>query len=225
MMKFARTGLVGLTTALSLTLTACGGGGDTGPQWAQDVNTLTTELLSQNIGSGNPQELGLRYVSDCAVFAGSLYEQTTFTITQTSTANQYLRAESTKYYFDDQCREANREFTVNWSSAVVVVEGNVTLATGETVQRVTVVSESKQPELIPGLATISGEFAELSIAEGAFLGPFSFVNGSVNKDIQLFTDTTVTYGDPSQSTAESYPTELGTNVYTLQTIVPGSTTN
>ena len=216
-MTFARTGLACLTTALTLTLTACGGGGDTGPQWAQEIRTQTTELFSQGIT--------YQYVSECSVFAGSLYEQTTFTITRTSTDSQYLRAESTKYYFDDQCQEANREFTVKWPNAVVVVEGNTTLASGEVVQRITVLTESKQPELLPGLASISGEFAELSIAEGAFLGPFSFVNGAVARDIQYVTATTLTYGDPSQSTAESYPTELGTNVYTLKVTVPGSSGN
>ncbi len=211
-MKFASLFLRTLSAATVLGLTACGGGGDTGPTWAQDLKTNAQQGLLEGDAS-----VYVYQSTQCKedFFPGLGYRQQ-LQYLQTSNTRQLLRRETFFFYEDTSCA-SEVSFSLRFPDAVISIDGSTTLATGEQVQQVTVSVPSGAAVLTPvGDAELTANGSAVITNSGVFQVPA--YPGTVVPNILYFSPDMRTHqvGDESQSLAQQYPSVLSDMRYDLK---------
>lgn len=199
--------------AAALTLTGCGGGGDTGPAFAQNLASEVQVL--RNI---NGQETAT-YVSDCFFDSNSrVHFRQQFSLSRTSNAEQLIRTSADVLYgADSTCAQAGRVKAIFYPQEILIASGPRTLATGEVVQGYSVVD--------PGGNVVTYDFTTAQATVTEVIRPGSSL------DIVFFgTDSstgvaTIKVGDTSATDAEGYPDSLLPDEFKLAppAVIPGST--
>jgi hypothetical protein len=197
--------LLGLTAALALT--GCGGGGDTGPAFVQN---LTTEVGVLRNMSG--QETS-NYLSECFYDASSdVHFRLQYSLSRTSNPDQFIRASAEVLYGDDStCAASSRQSATFYPQQILIATGQRTLATGQVVEGFTVID--------PGGNVISYDFTTASATLVDVYSPES------SQDIIFFGDGKIRLGNRTNVELTEYPDTLDTDEYTLSppAVIPGST--
>lgn len=196
-----------LGMAAALTLTGCGGGGDTGPAFAQNLTSEVQVLRNQN-----GQETAT-YVSDCFYDASSdIHFRLQYNLSRTSNAEQLIRTSAEVLYGDDStCAQASRVSATFFPQEILISTGQRTLATGEVVEGFSVVD--------PGGNVITFDFTTAQATVSQVVQP------GTSRDIIFFGDGKIRLGNPSSTDLEDYPDALITDDYLLAppAVIPGST--
>lgn len=221
-MNFRR--IIQLTSSLAaaLTLTACGGG-DTGPQWAQDLkDTIVYGQLQLPVGT---------FYGSCDPFFPGLADQATVQVKVIERINgAYYSTSKVEYYNDVACSQGTLAVTSVAPRAKLIYVGSAEDAVSSLkYQQFRAQSEGGpvQYDIVPDSGvtvrdgSINGQFRKIisfPIREGS-TSPFEFldpkptfaVDESV-KDIVGNDDLNLLFGkaDTSTATSDGFPTELDT---------------
>jgi hypothetical protein len=211
-MKFASLFLRTLSLTATLGLAACGGGGDTGPTWAQDLKTNAQQGLLEGDAT-----VRVYQSTECKedFFPGLGYLQQ-FQYLQSSNPRQLLRRETYFFYEDSTCA-GTVSFTLSFPDALISIDGGTTLATGEKVQQVTISIPNGQATLTPqGDAELTANGTAIITNSGIFQVPT--YPGAVLPNILYFSPDMSTHqlGDEAQSLAQQYPNALSPMRYELK---------
>ncbi len=226
-MTYTRAALTTLLPALMLALTACGGGGDTGPQWAQEVKQSTAALQT----GSTAQVFKGSVCSDLGDSIGQeteIYTRRYYVISATTNPLQYTRVARADIYSDATCADASRELSITYPEELVTIDGTTNLASGREVQRLTIYSPAGAISVTTLKATVSetpGTYILSNGREVPLLADGSEVTASQEVQIQAATSTTLRYGDTEGLSADDYPTVLQFELFTLDTQVPPGSLN
>jgi hypothetical protein len=197
--------LIGVIAALALS--GCGGGGDTGPAFAQNLTTEVSVLRNMN-----GQETS-SYVGECLYDSGeNVYFREQYSLSRTTNAEQLIRNSALVLFGSDStCAQVNRTSATFYPQQILIATGQRTLATGEVVEGFTVVD--------PGGDVITYDFVTAT-------GTIDYASqAQTRQDIIFFGDGKIMLGDSSDVELTEYPTTLYPIEFILSppAVIPGST--
>lgn len=197
--------LLGLTAALALT--GCGGGGDTGPAFVQNLKSDVETLRDINNLETNS------YVGACLYDStAKVYYREQYSLSRTSNAEQLIRNSAiVEFGSDGNCAQGSRTLATFYPQQILIATEQRTLATGQVVQGFTVVD--------PGGNVIDYNFQTATASVNSVSTP------QTRQDIIFFGDGKIQLGDSTDVAPSDYPTELFQIEFILSppVVVPGST--
>lgn len=233
MMTFRRYLKMAALVAATVTLTACGGG-DTGPQWAQDLKeTLTPDDLQLPVGT---------YHSPCSRFTSGQTQSFIEINVIEKRGGAYHLTTTEEWYDDLGCSDTKKLFTLTYPKAQMTYVGTGEDSTASlTYKRVLLISEGGEMVITP----VDGDAVTITPTPGsatqkrisftnseslAFDQLFVFPAGATNTDIFGRDQGSLYRGDPTSALVEvgdsSFQTKLGTNLpfrpYRFISITPGT---
>lgn len=215
-----------LLLASSLLLSACGGGGDTGPQFATD---LKDQVAAER--AGTTYQL---FESDCENFPANEFvvgqKSSSARLSlyiRTSDDGRYIQAsETSSRYGEADCQSSNFLFSVSGRTYEYLLQDDAALSDGTSVKRVQAYTAPTTTKVanqgIGYLGTdVDGDFIAV---DGYRLSQVYYnktVSTAIYKDIVFFNGTTFVVGaGRSTKNDTTYPTALDTdNVFTYVKIV------
>lgn len=233
MMNFRR--IIQLTSSLAaaLTLTACGGGGDTGPQWVQN--------LKESIVYGQLQlPVGTFYGSCDPIFPSNVPQARMFVKVIEKSGGAYYLTNKVEYYDDLSCSQGTLAVTSTSPKArLTYVDSGDDAVSGLPYQKYLTVYQGGPVDFM--VADGSDATVEDDTSEGVPAKKITFSNGfevfdtkisfAVNETIKEIVgnnDLSLFFGKAGTSTptSDGYPTELDTvtqnRPYRLFSITPGT---
>lgn len=205
-----------LLLASSLLLSACGGGGDTGPQFASDLTSLVTSERT-----GTSYRL---FSSDCEDVPFDSSRETQ--LPSSSRLDVYLRVSDDGGFIESTrvsarfrglgCVESQFSFSVKGRTDEYLLQQDAALADGTSVKLVQAYSQAGTVAVMDqGLGTLGTDVDGDFIRDAGYLDAQVVINRAFNaatyKDIIFFDGTTFMIGANRNSKNDStYPTALDT---------------
>jgi hypothetical protein len=196
-------------------LTACGGGGEKGPAWAQ-ANTANLQRVIPYVKAAPA------YLSECKAVGSSSLSFRKGVIVVSETSSTIIHQPVIRYYQSTDCADTTRIFTLVEQLDTLSVDGASTDdISGETVQKVThniATGEIKVTVDADGIsvAPTPGDEAnslDIAIKDGPTFSLTRIQQGDSYHDIILIKDGFLYFGDltPVEADPNTYPTQIDLN--------------
>jgi len=111
-MKLHRLISLTCSVALAAALTACGGGGETGPQWAQETKQTLTQV-AYNVQT---------YITPCEDVLGGFYSNASVLVTYQTAAGNFEQVQR-NWYTGPNCVGSNLDLVVKYPTSKVTANG------------------------------------------------------------------------------------------------------
>lgn len=197
--------------AMAMVLTACGGGGDTGPQWAQDAK-------DSQIHGGLSLAAGTFYSPCVPLLAGAAAQSVVNINVIEKTQGSYYLTVKDEYYDDLACSASKKLLTVTKPKArMAYVQLGKEAITGLTYQEVEVISnggavsfvaEDNAPVTVTAVTATTARITFTTSGLNFTVGSTEAQGGSYH-DIYAFDQRSMYLGDPdTRDSATAPPSEL-----------------
>jgi hypothetical protein len=217
-MTYARITKLACGLLAAAALTACGGGGDKGPAWAQETKA--------NLAKVHPYvKAPPAFLEECIGVGTNLSYRRSIEVLSDDGSTIVLRP-TIRYYKDEECADKARAFTIYLQKDTMTVDGTIVEAiSGETARKVTHNFPTGEVIITADLDGVTvgptpGDEANsitVSISGGQTLELERIQTGESYHDIFLIKDGFLYFGDltPVYQDPNDYPTDfdLDTGIY------------
>jgi hypothetical protein len=230
-MKLHRLIPLTCSVALAAALTACGGGGETGPQWAQDTKKTLAQDVAYNIQT---------YAIPCEDIIGGFYSNASVLVTYQTAEGNFEQLQQ-NWYTGPNCVGSNLDLVVKYPTSKVTANGTfVDPDLGLTTTRQTKANVGGEMVLVkvgPSV-TFTREEDQLGFFYDVTLSPAPGVTGAANfavptplepseqQDVAAYQGDTLYWGDGNGTLdSNGFPTTLARDPVQVFTRIPNSAPN
>jgi hypothetical protein len=229
-MKLHRLIPLTCSVALAAALTACGGGGEVGPKWAQ---TVKAELKSETFDVKT-------FATPCAAVLGGFYSNASVLVTYQTSTGQYEQRQD-NWYLGADCISSNLDLVVKYPTSKVTANGTfVDPDLGLVTTRQTKANVGGEMMLVkvgPSVTFTRGEdqfgfFYDVTLSRApGVTGTAGFqvptpLEPSEQQDVAAYNGDTLYWGDGNSALdSAGFPTALLQEPEQVFTRIPNSTAN